>query len=360
MAGRRSESNNNKKIREGPQWSEVKDVLNVLMGKRGKAPPLTRYPLFHSSDLDEVRDRVAGIFCPHDLKVTGRNHRIDASMHHVPIGGVSLNRLRYGATVAIDPGCLKDFLLVMMPLSGSADIHCGDQSICSTPLLASVVTPTLPMRETNHADSDQIMVRIERSLLERVCAQHLGHELRRPIEFQLGMALTDRNSESWLALIAYLVSELDREGTPLLSPLAQAQIEHLMVTTLLLMQPHNFRRELLQPAPPLAPSYVKRVEEYIEQNADQPLTVSELAAYAGVSTSALFAGFREFRNTSPMAYLKSVRLQRVREDLNSAAACRDTVTKIAMRWGFVHLGHFTTNYRRKFGESPSETLARSA
>lgn len=331
-------------------------MLNVLMGKRGKAPPLTRYPLFHSSDLDEVRDRVAGIFCPHDLKVTGRNHHIDASMHHAPIGGVSLNRLRYGATVAIDPGCLKDFLLVMMPLSGSADIHCGDQSICSTPTLASVVTPTLPMRETNHADSDQIMVRIERPLLERICAQHLGHELRRPIEFQLGMDMSQSDCESWLALVAYLVAELGREGTPLLSPLAQAQVEHLVVTTLLLMQPHNFRKELLRPAPPLAPSYVKRIEEYIEVHADQSLTIGKLAAYAGVSTSALFAGFREFRNTSPMAHLKSVRLQRVHDDLRRASPCSDTVTKVAMRWGFIHLGHFSANYRRKFGESPSETL----
>lgn len=335
-------------------------MLSALMGKQGATPLLVRYPLFESSDLDEVRERVAGIFCPHDLRVTGRNHRVSASMHHAPVGGISLNRLRYGATVAIDPGCLKDFLLVMMPLSGSADVHCGNQHVHSTPALASVVTPTLPMRETNHADSDQIMVRIERSLLERVCAQHLGRELRHPIEFQLGMDLTAKNSESWLALIAYLIGELDRVGTPLLSPLAQAQIEHLMVTTLLLMQPHNFRTALLQPAPPLAPTYVKRVEEYIEENADQPLTVSELAAFAGVGSSALFAGFREFRNTSPMAYLKSVRLQRVHEDLNRASASRDTVTKIAMRWGFVHLGHFTAGYKRKFGESPSETLARSA
>lgn len=343
----------------GRTWLEEDVVLNAIMARQGSTSPLARYPLFASSDLDEVRERVADIFCPHDLRIIGRNHRIGASMHHAPIGGISLNRLRYGATVAIDPGCLKDFLLVMMPLSGSAEVRCGDQRIHSTPRLASVVTPTQSMRETNYADSDQIMVRIDRSLLERVCAQHLGHELRRPIEFQLGMNLTAKASASWLALIAYLLSELDREDTPLRSTLAQAQIEHFVVTTLLLMQPHTFRTELLQPAPPLAPRYVKRVEEYIEQNADQPLTVSALAAYAGVSTSALYAGFRNFRNTSPMVYLKSVRLQRVHEDLGRASAGSDTVTKIAMRWGFVHLGHFTANYKRKFGEFPSETLARS-
>ncbi|WP_458372700.1 helix-turn-helix domain-containing protein [Pseudomonas veronii] len=37
----------------------------------------------------------------------------------------------------------------------------------------------------------------------------------------------------------------------------------------------------------------------------------------------------------------------------------ETVTAVAFRWGFNHLGHFTTDYKRRFGESPSATLARS-
>lgn len=332
-------------------------MLNTFISQPDGNEPLFRYPLFHTKDLEEARGQVSSIFCPHDLKIT-QGRQLDACMYHVPIGGVSLNRLRYGATVAIDPGCLKDFLLLMMPLSGTADINCGNQSIRSTPDLASVVTPTLPLRMTSHAGCDQVMVRIERSLLERSCAQHLGHELRRPIEFQLGMDMSRKDCESWQALIAFLVSELNREMTPLRSPLARAQVEHMVVTTLLLIQPHNFRDELLRPGPPIAPHYVKRVEEYIIAHADQPLTVGELAAHAGVSTSALFAGFREFRNTSPMAYLRSVRLQRAHDDLLAAAPCSETVTNIAMRWGFTHFGHFTANYKRKFGESPAETLRR--
>jgi AraC-like DNA-binding protein len=35
------------------------------------------------------------------------------------------------------------------------------------------------------------------------------------------------------------------------------------------------------------------------------------------------------------------------------------VTAVAFRWGFSHLGHFTTDYKRRFGETPSETLMRS-
>ena len=60
---------------------------------------------------------------------------------------------------------------------------------------------------------------------------------------------------------------------------------------------------------------------------------------------------------SPMRYLRTARLNRVRE-----ALLRDDRTEsiidIAMAWGFYHLGRFSIEYRKQFGESPSETRAR--
>ena len=110
-------------------------------------------------------------------------------------------------------------------------------------------------------------------------------------------------------------------------------------------------------APSLAPYYVKRVEAYIADHAHLPITVVELARYAGVSKRALYSGFRNFRQSSPMLHLKEVRLQRAREDLLNAQQ-GERVTTIAMRWGFNHLGNFTADYKRKYGEQPSHTLRR--
>ncbi|WP_414688000.1 helix-turn-helix domain-containing protein [Mycobacterium sp.] len=49
----------------------------------------------------------------------------------------------------------------------------------------------------------------------------------------------------------------------------------------------------------------------------------------------------------------------VRADLSNPALCT-TVSDTAYRWGFAHLGRFAVAYRNKFGESPSETLHKSA
>lgn len=317
---------------------------------------LHAYSILRTADLDEACRRVTQVLSPHDLRIVRRAHRLDAHMCHAPLGGVSINRLRYGATVDIDVGCTGDFLLVMMPLVGTSDIHCGNESIRSTPALASVVSPTLPLRMQSRHDADQIMVRIDRGLIERHCAQHLGRELRHPIEFRLGMDLSGSRGASWRGLIRYLVSELDRETNVFTSSLTRVHVEHLVVSTLLLVQPHGYHEELTRPVRPAAPGCVKRVEEYIEAHAEEPLTIGDLAAYAGVSASTLFAGFREHRKTTPMAHLRRVRLQRAREDMQAAAPASTTVTDVAMRWGFTHLGRFAADYKRWFGESPSETL----
>lgn len=317
---------------------------------------LHAYSLLHTSDLDEARAGVARVLSPHELRMSRSSECLDARLCHAPIGAVSINRLRYGATVQIDAGCTNDFLLVMMPLSGVSEVCCGDDSIRSTPRVASVVSPTLPLRMTSQHDSDQIMVRIDRAFLERHCMQYLGRELRRPIEFRLGMDASGGPGERWYALIRYLVSELDRETNVFTSPFTRVHIEHLVLSTLLLAQPHSYHDDLVNARRSVAPAYVRRVEEYIEAHADEPLSIADLAAHAGVGTSTLFAGFREFRNTSPIAFLKGVRMKRVRDELRAASPESETVTDVAMRWGFSHLGRFAAEYRRWFGESPSQTL----
>ena len=101
---------------------------------------------------------VGRVMRPHQLGVVGAMQRLDARMHHQPLGDVSLNRLRYGAHVEIRPGPLEDFFLVQMPLSGSARISSGPQQVDSTPDVASVVSPDddLAMRWSD--DSDQFML----------------------------------------------------------------------------------------------------------------------------------------------------------------------------------------------------------
>jgi AraC family ethanolamine operon transcriptional activator len=57
-----------------------------------------------------------------------------------------------------------------------------------------------------------------------------------------------------------------------------------------------------------------------------------------------------------MAYFKARRLNAVRHELRAAAAGTTSIGTIAQRWGFWHSGEFAGDYRRLFGELPSQTF----
>jgi transcriptional regulator GlxA family with amidase domain len=83
--------------------------------------------------------------------------------------------------------------------------------------------------------------------------------------------------------------------------------------------------------------------------------VVELAAQVSVSVRTLQEGFRRSLDTTPMTYLRRLRLQKVHDELAAAAPGAVSVTDVAARWGFVHLGRFAGAYRSEFGERPSQT-----
>lgn len=100
---------------------------------------------------------------------------------------------------------------------------------------------------------------------------------------------------------------------------------------------------------------LRRARPLLEQVADEALTIREVCRETGVSWRTLDYAFREHFGVTPKAYLQAIRLNRVREDLMAADSPK-TVAQAANRWGFWHMGQFAADYRRQFGELPSQTL----
>jgi AraC-like DNA-binding protein len=103
---------------------------------------------------------------------------------------------------------------------------------------------------------------------------------------------------------------------------------------------------------------VTRACDFIEANLRAPISLADLCTAAGVSTRALEYGFRDFYELGPMAYVRNLRLCRVRDDLLNSTRHGDSVSHTARRWCFTHMGQFSHDYRELFGEMPSMTLAR--
>jgi AraC-like DNA-binding protein len=108
--------------------------------------------------------------------------------------------------------------------------------------------------------------------------------------------------------------------------------------------------------PRRAAADVRRAIDYIEANLTSPLTLEDIVRAAGVSGRSLFRHFRSATGVSPLAYLRDARFRRVRATL-SRAHVDARIVDVAALWGFDHMGRFAVEYRRRFGEKPSDTRA---
>ncbi|MFE9496678.1 helix-turn-helix domain-containing protein [Streptomyces collinus] len=106
------------------------------------------------------------------------------------------------------------------------------------------------------------------------------------------------------------------------------------------------------------PATLRRALAFVDDHADQPVTVAEIAAAAHVTVRALQYAFRRHLGTTPLVHLRRVRLAHAHHDLVAAdPAGGTTVTEIAARWGFHHAGRFAAEYRKTYRRAPHRTLA---
>jgi AraC-like DNA-binding protein len=103
---------------------------------------------------------------------------------------------------------------------------------------------------------------------------------------------------------------------------------------------------------------VGHARDWIFGHLDQPIQIDQIAAGAMTSRRTLHRAFLEVLEETPQAYVRRLRLHRIREELatDSEAAC--TIAVAANQWGMGALGRVSARYRALFGELPSETIQR--
>lgn len=103
---------------------------------------------------------------------------------------------------------------------------------------------------------------------------------------------------------------------------------------------------------------VREVMDLIRERGEHVQSVGDLCDLVGVTERSLQRGFREVAGVAPKQYMLAHRLSGVHRRLRLSDPARTRVADVANEWGFWHLGQLAADYRRHFGERPSETLRR--
>jgi AraC-like DNA-binding protein len=319
--------------------------------------PLAAFERFRTSDLEQARLHATVLLSAHGLQPVRREARLDVRYHCVSLLDTSVICAQYGAAVRLDPGALENFYLVGMPLSGTSTVACGGRQIVTHPGLASVQSCTQPTSTEWGEDCCKLSIKISRAALERRLTDLIGRPPKKPVVFELALDLDRGPGQSWRRLLSFLLSELSPGSIYLSSQAARRSLDEAVISTLLFAQRHSYSDALLSDTSGTAPLHVRRAEEIIAADPASRHSLVDLAAETGASIRALQAGFRRHRGITPLEFVRTQRLEKARRSLLDAAPGA-RITDIAFDAGYEHLGRFARDYKSRYGESPSSTLAR--
>jgi AraC-like DNA-binding protein len=184
--------------------------------------------------------------------------------------------------------------------------------------------------------------------------------VQRPVLFTGYEPVSPRAAQAWRDAYAYVRGHvLGMPGTAGDQLIASIAARHL-VTVALAVFPNTTMTAGYLPGPGWVPPVdVRRAADFIGAMADRPVSLDQIAVVAGVTGRDLRSAFRRQYGTTPMGYLRQVRLERAHAQLQAADLPGETtVASVARKWGWANPAQFATAYRQRFGVPPSHTLRR--
>jgi AraC-like DNA-binding protein len=306
---------------------------------------LEEHVLFSTGDPASAERLGTPFLGRHRLTVQdGDPKQFRATLHALVTGPITLGHLHVGSAAVLElAASAPRFLVVERVGEGTA----------------VVVQPGQPTRMDLPAGSSHLVVGIERQPLLVHLGRLLGRALDRPLVFDVRMDVGAAHGRRWNLAVEMLQTELADEDSLLRSGIGPDQLVEFLMSSLLYGQRSNYSALLSRPASGPERRATTAAKQFIEMNLSDRLTLADVASAAGVSVRTLQEAFRTELRTTPVAYIRSRRLDRARAELaDDVAAGSVTVTDVATRWGITHLGRFACEYRDRFGESPSQTLRR--
>ena len=337
--------------------------LQIPVRREAMDAPVRSSRIFHhfaSDDLGAFTDRMCSLFKPHDIIPRERMHEAGRfELDHVELGAdLLMSKVTYSRKVRIEAPPLEQFFVFQFTLDGVCINTFGSRQVDATPGSLCTLNLDRPIKQDMSQGYRQIAIRVSRGLLEHTLEEELGYRVRDQLQFAPDAVPLHGSAATLAYLISNVWNDLQRTDSGFDQTAVMDRTNRAIAALLLTALPNNYADMFASKGGCAVPFFVRKAEIYMREHAADNLALNAIADHVGVSVRTLQNGFRHFRATTPMTFLKSVRLNTARAALLKSHATKRNVTEIAMDCGFTHLSKFAQDYRQKFGESPSETARR--
>jgi AraC-like DNA-binding protein len=306
-----------------------------------------------TKDPEEAHGYLQSTYVEHSVRLSG-NRDAFRFRHHITDGGsFFVARYEHSMNCRVDTDPFG-YLLVGQMIGGRLRLQAGHDELAPAVGELFVLDPARPMR-IQWDDFRAGLVKLDLDVVQRVAAEVSGKPGGQ-VRFGLARAASPDRVRHWRELVRYVTRDFCTNELAYGSPLIYAQTMRLLAATLLETFPNTTTTDPARPGS-ADTGAVRRAVAFIDDHAGEPIGLTEIAAAARAGTRTVQEAFRRHLDTTPMAYLRRVRLERVHRELQAAdPTAGGTVAEIAARWGFAHHGRFAALYQGCYGHAPSATL----
>ena len=310
-------------------------------------------PRFETTNLDAAHHMLTTLYGDLRLSVTGDQHLVCLEHHclgsfelhrttftmHCDVSGRALRMLAFGHVVRGRVACRR---------SGYPGEHSvGDAFLAAQP--GASYGATLD-------DTDIEFALLNPALIAQVADSAPGRNSH-PVRFTGYEPISPQAAKLWVNSFAYVRDNFT--DTPAADhPLLVAGAGRLLATTALSTFPNSALHDpTIEDRHDAHPANLRRAVAFIDDNAHLAICAADIAGAAHVTIRTLQLAFRRHLDTTPMSYLRRVRLENAHRDLSVAESGTTTVGAIAAQWGFDNHSRFASHYHSIYGVTPSRTLS---
>lgn len=322
--------------------------------------PFEQHRVVDTADFDEAHPLVCEALNSCRFQVL-RGKITHNQLDILPCGNLSLMKLRYGngADMSVDPSSLNGYYLLVLPTKGQAEFYFDRRTIEVSPQGAVLISPGRRFHFKASHDYEQVLLRLNRSAIADAWCRLTAQECAPDICFDAIIPVSAAGWQALMPMLQWVVRCMHLgQGQDVAQAALLAQTEMLLATTLLLHQPHSMAAHLWPTPPPSAPQTIRRAQTYMLEHLGERLPAAMIASHCGLSVRRLQALFQDECGQSPLQWLRTQRLQAVRQ-IFSQEGDSGRIGETAARFGFTHLGEFSRAYRQTFGETPQQTRGKS-
>jgi AraC-like DNA-binding protein len=315
--------------------------------------PLDAHPVFRASSIEALETAVGDHLGARFVQLPRTERAVDARVNRFRLPNSNLWFCSYGLSLALkfpEP----DHVRVQFHHAGIGATWIGSQLVPVNARQGCISTTEAEI-DFSHG-FEQIVWRIPKDVVVRKLAAIMDCPVTCGLEFDPMLDLATPQAATLVRILDCLLHAADTIGGDA-ADVVLTELEQAMITAFLAASNHGCRDRLAKKPSAAAPRQVRRAEDYIEANWNQPLAIEALAAAAGCSVRSLFRTFRQSRGYTPLEFVRRLRLGHARRMLEGADEST-SVTGVAFACGFNDLGRFSKDFTQAFGELPSLVLAR--